>query len=67
MASSCSSRAAPADQAAPALTRGRFRGESRPMPADAALPDAWPATLLGLIGAGIGASLTPAMHEREGA
>lgn len=37
------------------------------MPADAPLPDAWPATLLGLIGAGIGASLTPAMHEREGA
>jgi len=31
------------------------------------LPDAWPAVLVGLIGAGIGASLTPAMHEREGA
>jgi shikimate dehydrogenase len=31
------------------------------------LPDAWPALQLGLIGAGIGASLTPAMHEREGA
>lgn len=31
------------------------------------LPDAWPAFQLGLIGAGIGASLTPAMHEREGA
>lgn len=31
------------------------------------LPDAWPAVLAGLIGAGIGASLTPAMHEREGA
>ncbi|MCA3358612.1 MAG: shikimate dehydrogenase [Roseomonas sp.] len=31
------------------------------------LPDAWPAFQLGLIGAGIGASLTPAMQEREGA
>jgi shikimate dehydrogenase len=31
------------------------------------LPDSWPAIQLGLIGAGIGASLTPAMHEREGA
>lgn len=29
--------------------------------------DAAPAVLAGLIGAGIGASLTPAMHEREGA
>ncbi|MBR0666545.1 shikimate dehydrogenase [Roseomonas hellenica] len=29
--------------------------------------DAPPAVLAGLIGAGIGASLTPAMHEREGA
>ncbi len=37
------------------------------MPADAVLPDAWSATLLGLVGAGIGASLTPVMHEREGA
>jgi shikimate dehydrogenase len=32
-----------------------------------ALPDSWPALQLGLIGAGIGASLTPTMHEREGA
>ena len=31
------------------------------------LPDSWPAIQLGLIGAGIGASLTPSMHEREGA
>jgi shikimate dehydrogenase len=31
------------------------------------LPDTWPSLQLGLIGAGIGASLTPAMHEREGA
>jgi len=31
------------------------------------LPDAWPSVLLGLIGAGIDASLTPAMQEREGA
>lgn len=30
-------------------------------------PSTWPPLLLGLIGKGIGASRTPAMHEREGA
>jgi shikimate dehydrogenase len=30
-------------------------------------PSTWPAILCGLIGGGIGGSLTPAMHEREGA
>jgi shikimate dehydrogenase len=30
-------------------------------------PSTWPAILCGLIGTGIGASRTPAMHEREGA
>ncbi|MBR0644730.1 shikimate dehydrogenase [Plastoroseomonas hellenica] len=35
--------------------------------ASPAAQDAPPAVLAGLIGAGIGASLTPAMHEREGA
>ncbi len=33
----------------------------------AATLDAQPAVLVGLIGSGIGASLTPALHEREGA
>jgi shikimate dehydrogenase len=33
----------------------------------ATTPDARPSVLAGLIGTGIGASLTPAMHEREGA
>ena len=33
-------------------------------PAD---PSTWPPVLLGLIGKGIGASRTPALHEREGA
>jgi shikimate dehydrogenase len=36
-----------------------------PSPSDD--PSAWPAVLCGLIGTGIGASRTPAMHEREGA
>ncbi len=30
-------------------------------------PSSWPAVLCGLIGTGIGASRTPALHEREGA
>ncbi len=30
-------------------------------------PSTWPAILCGLIGSGIGGSLTPAMHEKEGA
>ncbi len=34
---------------------------------EAALPSDWPPILLGLIGAGIQASRTPRMHEREGA
>lgn len=42
----------------------------RPEPGESNLMTTWdsrPALLAGLVGTGIGASLTPAMHEREGA